>query len=317
MAFNPQNPNGQAVMASSAPVVIASNQSAVPISGSINQTIGTAEFAKVTDGTNTANVKAASTAAIATDPALVVAISPNNTVPVSLATNTPTLQTGANTIGSIASITTSIVPGTAATNLGKSRNLAIGATDTGVASLLLRNDALTTFGTTGNYNTAIVDQFGAMIIKDEQRHKRTYRCAFVVAPAALATDVFQIIGSATTTVEITKIIISGTQTTGGMADVYVAKRSTANTVGTFSASTNVPMISTDAAATAVGSIYTANPTVGTSIGDVFVTSVPFSAATATTLNVLTIDFGINGKPPQLVGVAQALAIRLNGVTITG
>jgi len=35
---------------------------------------------KATDGTNTAAVKAASTAAAATDPALVVAISPNNTV---------------------------------------------------------------------------------------------------------------------------------------------------------------------------------------------------------------------------------------------
>lgn len=35
---------------------------------------------KITDGTNTAAVKAASTAALATDPALVVAISPNNTV---------------------------------------------------------------------------------------------------------------------------------------------------------------------------------------------------------------------------------------------
>lgn len=41
---------------------------------------------KVTDGTNNAAVKAASTAAGATDPALVVAVSPNNTVAVSLAT---------------------------------------------------------------------------------------------------------------------------------------------------------------------------------------------------------------------------------------
>jgi hypothetical protein len=37
---------------------------------------------KLTDGTNTAAVKAASTAAAASDPAVVVAISPNNTVPV-------------------------------------------------------------------------------------------------------------------------------------------------------------------------------------------------------------------------------------------
>lgn len=39
-----------------------------------------AQFDKITDGTNTAAVKAASTAAVAADPALVVAISPNNTL---------------------------------------------------------------------------------------------------------------------------------------------------------------------------------------------------------------------------------------------
>lgn len=43
----------------------------------VNQAIGVAGFGKVTDGTNTAAVKAASTAPVATDPALVVAISPN------------------------------------------------------------------------------------------------------------------------------------------------------------------------------------------------------------------------------------------------
>lgn len=41
-------------------------------------TVGRAQFQKVTDGTNTATVKAASTAAVATDTAIVVAISPNN-----------------------------------------------------------------------------------------------------------------------------------------------------------------------------------------------------------------------------------------------
>lgn len=38
MSYNPQNPNGQANMANSAPVVIASDQTAVPVSGSV--TIG-------------------------------------------------------------------------------------------------------------------------------------------------------------------------------------------------------------------------------------------------------------------------------------
>ena len=51
-------------------------------SWNFNQTIGVAGFGKITDGTNTAAVKAASTAAVATDPALVVAISPNGALPV-------------------------------------------------------------------------------------------------------------------------------------------------------------------------------------------------------------------------------------------
>jgi hypothetical protein len=46
--------------------------------------VGRALFQRITDGTNTVAVKAASTAAVATDPALVVAISPNNTIPISM-----------------------------------------------------------------------------------------------------------------------------------------------------------------------------------------------------------------------------------------
>jgi len=56
---------------------------------------GGTQQSKITDGTNVATVKAASTAAGATDKALVVAISPNNTVPVSAA-SLP-LPTGAAT----------------------------------------------------------------------------------------------------------------------------------------------------------------------------------------------------------------------------
>lgn len=100
---------GQQTMANSLACVLPSDQSAIPASQSgtwtvaqgsaaalasawpVKVTDGTnsmptmdaaarAGFHKITDGTNTAAVKAASTAAVATDPALVVAISPNNTV---------------------------------------------------------------------------------------------------------------------------------------------------------------------------------------------------------------------------------------------
>jgi hypothetical protein len=208
--------------------------------------------------------------------------------------------------------------GVAATSLGKAEDAVAVSGDTIVAIGLLRNDALTSnVSATGDYIVPVTDIFGAQIVKDQQRHKRTYRCAFVVAPAATAQDVFQLIGSATTTVEITKIVVSGTQTTGGMVDLYIKKRSTANTGGTSTASTNVPMISTDAAATAVGAIYTANPTLGTDVGNIQIQSLPLSAATATTNNVAEIKFGETGKPVILSGVAQALAINLNGATVTG
>lgn len=70
------NANGQATMANSAPVVIASNQSAVSVTDA-GLTSGTQQT-KITDGTNISAVKAASTAPLATDPALVMTLSPNS-----------------------------------------------------------------------------------------------------------------------------------------------------------------------------------------------------------------------------------------------
>lgn len=212
-----------------------------------------------------------------------------------------------------------VVPGTAATNLGKAEDAVAASGDTGLAVLSVRNDVLTSnTSATGDYSFSIVDIYGATIVKDQQRHKATYRSSFVVAPAATATDVFQLIGSASKTVEITKIILSGTQTTGGMVDVYIKKRSTANTGGTSGASTNVPLLSTDGASTAVGAIYTANPSaLGTDVGNIYVQSIPISAITGTTNNIVEINFGERARPLILSGVAQAVAINLNGVTIAG
>jgi hypothetical protein len=45
MAYNPNNPNGQGTMANSAPVVIASDQSAVPVSGTVTANAGSGTMA--------------------------------------------------------------------------------------------------------------------------------------------------------------------------------------------------------------------------------------------------------------------------------
>lgn len=84
-----------AVATDPALVVAISPNNNVPISGTVMANIGTSgslaldatltggtQTSRVTDGTNTASVKAASTAAGATDKALVVAVSPNNSVAV-------------------------------------------------------------------------------------------------------------------------------------------------------------------------------------------------------------------------------------------
>lgn len=98
---------GQKVMASSSPVVIASDQSAIAVSGTVTANQGTANTAanawphKITDGTNTAAVKAASTASVATDPALVVAVSPNNTISTTLGSASTGIKANVSLLGAL------------------------------------------------------------------------------------------------------------------------------------------------------------------------------------------------------------------------
>lgn len=71
------------------------------------------------------------------------------------------LPTGANTIGSIASITTNIVPGVGATHLGKAEDGGHVTGDTGVMFLGVRNDANASLaGTDLDYTPIAVDASG-------------------------------------------------------------------------------------------------------------------------------------------------------------
>jgi hypothetical protein len=194
---------------------------------------------------------------------------------------------------------------------------ASGGAHVGAKLLDVRTDALTSSVDANlDYILTSATKYGSRLVKDEERHKVTYTASFKVTVAASCTDFFEIKGSASKLVIIDKIKIRGTQTTSGTVDVYVKKRSTANTGGTSSATTNVPHISTDAAATAVGSIYTVNPTTGADVGNLQVVPIFVSATTAQPENY-TIDFGERSKPVSLSGTAQTLALNLNSVTVTG
>lgn len=91
--------------------------------------VGRAIFEKITDGTNTAAVKAASTAAVAADPSLVIAFSPNSPLP-----------TGSNTIGAV---TQASGPWTANVTQFGSNNVVTGtgASGSGIPRVTVSNDS--------------------------------------------------------------------------------------------------------------------------------------------------------------------------------
>lgn len=174
--------------------------------------------------------------------------------------------------------------------------------------------------------TAITEnQFGnvrmsarrSLLIQDEAKNSLTYSASAAVTLAAAATDFFTITGSASTTVFITKIAISGIQTTGGVSPVSIIKRSTANSGGTSSDIAEIPHDSSDAAASATVLAYTANPTLGSTVGTIRQRNVPFTGTTATTNGNVPIDFGQSGRPVVLRGTGQVLALNLGGATLAG
>lgn len=76
-------------------------------------------------------------------------------------TLTTPLPAGTNNIGDVDVL--SVIPGTAATNLGKAIDSAVGATDTGVAALVQRDDVLSALAVAdGDYTVPRVDANGAM-----------------------------------------------------------------------------------------------------------------------------------------------------------
>lgn len=147
---------------------------------------------------------------------------------------------------------------------------------------------------------------------------KTYSCSFNVAAAAAATDIATISGNALTTCYITRIVLSATQTTAGLSDTLLIKRSTADTGGTSTAQTNVPHDSSDAAANSIVLAYTANPAaLGTAVGSIRRGYLPVAGATSVVNPIVVFDFGDKGKEIILRGIAQQLAVNLNGATLAG
>lgn len=155
--------------------------------------------------------------------------------------------------------------------------------------------------------------------------KYTYSAAKVgLVPAASATDIFTITGSATKVIRVTHIEIWATTTaaTAAALDVLLLKRSTADTAGTSTGSpTPVPHDINAPAVSATVLAYTANPTLGSIVGTairnskLFQTLATYTATEFPTPIGLIWDFGNRpGSAIVLRGIADVLAINLNAIS---
>lgn len=169
-------------------------------------------------------------------------------------------------------------------------------------------------GVGGNATNA--DSNGRQITKNYPDTTTTsYHASATVAPAASATDVAVLPGNATNTVLVTRVIVSGTQSTAGIVTLNLIKRSTADTAGTSSNMTVIPDDANYAAGVSVPKTYTANPTTGTAIGNV--DTVDFGVMATSTVSPNDIYIFKPLKPIVLRGTAQQLCVNMNAATITG
>ena len=148
---------------------------------------------------------------------------------------------------------------------------------------------------------------------------QTYSTTATISPAASATDIFTITGSSSRTIHITNVSIGCTQTTSGIINVILLKRSTADTAGTSTNPTKVPLDSTNTAASATVAAYTANPTPGTLVGNLKTYNINCLSTSATSPSDIIIqNFGaISDQNLVLRGTGEVFAINLNAVTVTG
>lgn len=140
-----------------------------------------------------------------------------------------------------------------------------------------------------------------------------------VTPAALATDVLTLSGSATKTISITRIKITADASGACEVDFYAYKRIAPNTGGTVTHPAIVKYDSLNSAPTAVVNLYSANPLV-LGAGTLFAGSqfiVPgTSGNTWLPVVPVIVDYGTrNNQAIVLRGVNESIAISLNGNTV--
>ncbi len=147
--------------------------------------------------------------------------------------------------------------------------------------------------------------------------KATYRSSTIIPLVAAVTvnvPIFYIIGSASKTITVKRITVSGmTLTAVGYFAINAEKLSTASTGGTSTTLASVPLDTNFAAPTAVVKAYTVAPTKGSLVGTIASWRALWQATVAAAGGVTdyyTYNFGDMGDTKGVVlrGVAQELAL---------
>lgn len=147
--------------------------------------------------------------------------------------------------------------------------------------------------------------------------KGTY-FASALSLAGVAGDTFVLTGSASKTLRIRRVTVSGLVTTAAMIDLSVIKRTTADTAGTAGTAPTIgAMDSNNSAASGTVAVYTAAPTAGTSAGTIFAQKYLPQANTVVPMIMNKEWFSDLSQAPVLRGVAQQLAINLSAAPAGG
>ena len=140
-----------------------------------------------------------------------------------------------------------------------------------------------------------------------------------LATAATATDIFEIAGAGRKLIKILHLQFSGVATAAGAFSFGLLLRDSPNSAGTSTAPTAIPHDPRDPPAAASLKAYTANPTVGNSVGTMQLIRATVTTA-AGAITQPNYEFRVaeyKGKPVTLVGDGGTLAINLASTTITG
>lgn len=144
-----------------------------------------------------------------------------------------------------------------------------------------------------------------------------------IVPAAAPTDIFCLTGSATRTVRVKQVRVTGTAGTAINITTYLMKHTVANTGGTAASTeaTGLPtIVQTDsslAAVSATATAYTANPTIDATrtFFSAQTMLLPVTSTAVTAAPALWLfDPPSSFAPPALRGIAQQLCVNYNAVT---